>query len=101
MTKLVSSDALSLIKTQIKQLTNKFSDEPILSRRNLNVCASCHQTDKSMNATANIKQNHHEHDYQNDQNNKISPRLLNASKNRNNENKIKKVISIEINKNND
>ena len=38
--KLASSDALSLITTQIKQLNSKILDDPILSKKNLNLFAS-------------------------------------------------------------
>lgn len=42
--KLASVDALSLINNKIKLLNTKQLEDPILSKRNLNVCASCHQT---------------------------------------------------------
>jgi len=57
-TKLASVDALSLINNQIKQLNSKQLEDPILSKRNLNVCASCHQIpDKNLNT--NSKQIHY------------------------------------------
>lgn len=56
-TKLASSDALSLITTQIKQLNSKIVDDPILSKRNLNLCASCNTNQDKNNNLANSKHN--------------------------------------------
>jgi len=74
-------------------------DDPILSRRNLNVCASCHQQpDRNINnnSSTNLKKDNLQSDYH-FKNNKNSPRFK-RSKDTSDHN-LKRVISIEINNN--
>lgn len=100
---MASADMMQYVKTQIKQIKDRLPDDPMFSKKGLNVCASCHQVVGSVDNSKLIKhqpgneRNHIINDAKvkfNNQENKISP---NFNDNNQYDHKNKKKITIPLN----